>query len=181
MNFDEVECDETCIMGDRNKGFGNLMQHFEAERLLIAAESLGLAEAAYDDAIEYASKRKQFGTTIDQLPQIQTYLTDMRIGIVNMKNLLYRTSWKKDQNYSIRLDSALAKRYICKTASEVCSYAMQIIGGLGYTTETRVSRAWLDSRGWQIGGGTDEIMVRIAARQLLKEHAENISNPGAFK
>lgn len=87
-----------------------------------------------------------------------------------MQNLLYKCAWEHDNNISIRLDSALAKRYICKSATEVCSDAMQIFGGIGYTTETRASRCWQDSRGWQFAGGTNEVMVHIAGRQIIKKY-----------
>lgn len=170
MYIDNVECDMSCLVGEVNKGFLQLMQNFEIERLLISAQALGLAEAAMEDAAKYAAQRVAFGQEIYKFQQIQEMLTDMEIKLMNMKNMLFETAWKYDQGMSIRLESALTKRYVCMTATEVCSDAMQILGGMGYTTETRVSRCWADSRGWQFGGGTNQVMVHIAGRQIIKKY-----------
>ena len=86
--------------------------------------------------------------------------------------MLYKTLWKMDNDQSVRIDSALLKRYGARACVEVASEALQIYGGLGYTTETRVGRIWQDLRGNQIAGGTDEIMVYIAGRQLAKQYAK---------
>jgi len=125
-----------------------------------------------EDAAAYAGQRVAFGQTIGKFQQIQQKLTDMEVKIQNMRNLLYKTAWELDNGISVQLNSALVKRYIPNAALEVCSDALQIFGGLGYTTETRVSRLWQDSRGNQIAGGTDEIMVYIAGRQILKKYAK---------
>lgn len=170
MYIDNVECDESCLLGEKGMGFIQLMKNFEIERLLICAQALGLAEAAMEDAAAYAGKRVQFDQPIYKFQLIQELLTDMEAKLINMRNMLYMCAWQHDNGESIRLASALAKRYICKTATEVCSDAMQIMGGIGYTTETRVSRCWQDSRGWQFAGGTNEVMVHIAGRQIIKKY-----------
>lgn len=170
MYLDNVEIDESALLGEKDKGFLQLMKNFEVERLLIASQSLGLAKAAMDDAAAYASERMQFGKPIGNQQMIQQMLTDMEIKIRNMHNLLYEATWRHDNGLPIKLESALVKRYCGMTATDVCSDAIQIFGGLGYTTETRVSRAWQDARGWQIAGGTDQIMVHIAGREVLKKY-----------
>ncbi|HWR07380.1 acyl-CoA dehydrogenase [Sporomusa sp.] len=172
MYLDNVETDESALVGIQGKGFLQLMKNFEVERILICVFSLGLAQAAMDDAAAYASQRAQFGQPIGKFQMIQELLSDMEIRIKNMRNMIYETAWKHDNGISIRLDSALCKRYVCKTATQVCSDAMQILGGIGYTTETRVSRAWQDARGWEFAGGTEQIMVHIAGRELLKKYVK---------
>ena len=102
---------------------------------------------------------------------IQQKLTDMEIALQNTRNMLYKTLWKMDNGQSVRIDSALLKRYAAQQCTWVCDEAIQIYGGLGFTTETRLGRLWLDCRGMQIAGGTDEIMVYIAGRQIAKEYA----------
>ena len=77
-----------------------------------------------------------------------------------------------DNNIPVRLDSALVKRYVCRTSTEVASDAMQIFGGIGYTTESRTSRFFIDCRGNQYAGGTDQIMVYIAGRQIIKKYTK---------
>lgn len=172
MEIKDLVCDESCLLGEKNRGFMQLMKNFEFERLLICSQALGLAEAAMEDAAAYAGKREQFNQPIYKFQQIQQMLTDMEIKIINMENMLNMVAWQLDNGESIRLNSALAKRYICKSAFEVCNDAMQICGGLGYTTETRVSRCWQDARGWMFGGGTPEIMVHIAGRQIIKKYGD---------
>ena len=177
-NFSEVYMDnvtfpEKYMMGEKGKGFLQLMKNFELERIMLASHSLGLAKAALEEAAAYAGQRMAFGKTIGSFQLIQEKLTDMEIKVQNMENLLLKTAWEFDQGMSVRLDSALAKRYISMSATEVCSEALQIMGGIGYTTESCVGRLWIDARGSQFGGGTDEIMVHIAGRQIIKKYARN--------
>ncbi|MDR0888906.1 MAG: acyl-CoA dehydrogenase family protein [Coriobacteriales bacterium] len=170
--FDNVEMDETNLFGKRHVGFMELMANFEVERLLLAASSLGLAQAALEDAAKFANQRVTFGKPICKYQLIQEKLTDMEIKCQNIRNMLYKCAWEIDNGISVRLDSALLKRYSSIAAHEVCSDAMQIFGGIGYTSETRVSRAFIDSRGNQFAGGTTEIMVHIAGRQVVKKYLD---------
>ena len=170
--LDNVEVDESALLGVKGQGFLQLMQNFEIERLMISAHSLGLAQAAMEDAAAYAGQRIAFGQPLGNFQMIQQKLTDMEIKLQNMRNLLYKTAWEFDNGIPVRLNSALCKRYLSLAATEVCSEAMQILGGIGYTTETRVGRIWKDARGNSMSGGTDEIMVHIAGRQILKKYAK---------
>lgn len=168
MHFDDVEVDESALVGKEHEGFMVVMKNFEVERLVIAADALGMASCAYNDALRYATERIQFGKPIGQFQLIQELLVDMRIKVDNMRNMVYRAAWERDNGMSLRITSALAKRYCARTAFEVIDSAMQVLGGLGYT-EHRVARLWRDARMYRIGGGTDEVMVHIAGRALQKE------------
>lgn len=170
--LDNVEVDESALLGEKGKGFMQLMQNFEMERLMIAAHSLGLAQAAMEEAAAYAGQRIAFGQPIGNFQMIQQKLTDMEIKLQNMRNLLHKTAWEFDNGISVRLNSALCKRYLALAGTEVCSEAMQILGGIGYTTENKVGRLWKDARGNSMSGGTDEIMVYISGRQILKKYAK---------
>ncbi len=169
--IENVELEEKDIVGVEGNGFLQLMGNFEVERLLMAASLLGMAEAAYADASKYANDRMQFGRPIGSFQLIQEKITYMKLKIENMRNLVMRTAWKLDEGEPVQIDSALAKLYCAQATNEVVDDAMQILGGIGYTTDTRVSRLWLDARVQRIGGGTDEIMIHIAGRALLKEAA----------
>ncbi len=171
MYFDDVILTEDMRVGEPGTGFKNLMKNFEMERCLIIAQGLGLAQAAMDDAAQYVSERMTFGKPIISYQLIQEKLTDMEIALQNTRNMLYRTLWKIDNDESIRIDSALLKRYGAQACSFVANEALQIYAGLGYTTEIRLARIWLDLRGYEIAGGTNEIMVYIAGRQLAKQYA----------
>jgi alkylation response protein AidB-like acyl-CoA dehydrogenase len=168
--LEDVELEEKDIIGKENQGFFQLMKNFEIERLVIVAGCLGCAQAAFDDAIVYARQREQFGQPIGNFQITQLKLTDMAIKLENMRNMLYKCAWEKGQGRDVRITSALAKRYIAMAAFEVVDDAMQIMGTIGYTDDSRISRMWRDLRGNRIDGGTDEIMVYIAGRALLKEY-----------
>lgn len=165
----DVECDESDLVGEECKGFYQLMKNFEVERLTICAANVGMARCAYDEAVRYAGQRMQFGKTIGSFQLVQEKIVDMKIKIENMQNMLYKAAWKKDHGESIMIDSSLVKRYTGRAAFEVIDDAMQIMGGIGYTHDCRISRLWRDQRVYRIMAGTDEIMVHTAGRALVKE------------
>ena len=169
VHLDDVECEESDLVGEECKGFYQLMKNFEVERLTICAANVGMARCAYDEALRYAAQRMQFGKIIGSFQLVQEKLVDMRIKIENMQNLLYKTAWKKDNGESIMIDSSLVKRYTGQAAFEVIDDAMQIMGGIGYTHDCRISRLWSDQRVYRIMAGTEEIMVHTAGRALIKE------------
>ena len=168
--FDNVELEESAMVGKEGYGFIHLMKNFEIERLVIAAYSCGMARCAYEDAVRYANQRQQFGQPIGHFQMIQEKIADMAIMIENMRNYIYKVAWQDDHGQSLRISSALCKRFCAKTAGEVIDMAMQVMGGVGYTEDVRISRLWRDVRITRMAGGTDEVMVYIAARQLLKEY-----------
>ncbi|WP_165047078.1 MULTISPECIES: acyl-CoA dehydrogenase [unclassified Adlercreutzia] len=167
--LDDVECEETDLVGEECKGFYQLMKNFEVERLTLCAANVGMARCAYDEAARYAAQRMQFGKTIGSFQLVQEKIVDMRIKIENMQNMLYKAAWKKDHGESIMVDSSLVKRYTSRAAFEVIDEALQIMGGIGYTNDCRIARLWRDQRVYRIMAGTDEIMVHTAGRALVKE------------
>lgn len=167
--LEDVEVEEKDIIGREGDAFKQLMKNYEMERLMMAVTVLGMAECAYEDAARYANQRVQFGKPIGSRQLIQEKIVRMKIKIMNMKNLCYQCAWEKDNGISIRNSSALCKLYCAQAGNEVIDDALQIMGGLGYTDDCRISRLWRDARNYRIGGGTDEIMIHIAGRGLLKE------------
>ncbi|WP_139653670.1 acyl-CoA dehydrogenase [Raoultibacter phocaeensis] len=169
VHLNDVECEETDLVGEECKGFYQLMKNFEVERLTICAANVGMARCAYDEAVKYAGQREQFGKTIGSFQLIQEKIVDMKIKIENMQNMLYKAAWKKQSGQSIQIDSSLVKRYTGQAAFEVIDDAMQIMGGIGYTNDCRIARLWRDQRVYRIMAGTEEIMVHTAGRALIKE------------
>jgi alkylation response protein AidB-like acyl-CoA dehydrogenase len=169
--FDNVEIEESALVGKEGKGFYQLMKNFELERMIGCAFSLGFAQAAFDDSAKYANQRIQFKQPISNFQLIQQKFTDMQIKLGNMRNMVYKAAWDRDNGKSIRLSSALAKRYCGMASFEVIDEALQIMGGSGFCTENRISRLWRDVRVSRVGAGTDEVMVHIAGRMILKEYA----------
>jgi alkylation response protein AidB-like acyl-CoA dehydrogenase len=114
----------------------------------------------------------QFGKPIGSFQLIQEKIVYSKLRIEHMRNLVYRTAWKIDNGLPVQTDSALAKLYCAQEANKVIDDAMQILGGIGYTTDSRISRLWVDARVQRIGGGTDEVMIHIAGRSILKEYRD---------
>lgn len=173
VSFDEVELKQEYRLVGHKGGFRHLFRLLEYGRVFTCASSLGMAQAAMEDAVENARERKAFGVPIGQFQQIEQMLTDMEVSLRTMRAMLYHAAWSIETNHpEKRLAVALMKRYIPKTATQVASDAMQILGGLGYTEGARVSTIWEDCRGNQIAEGTDQIMVYIAAPLIMKSYAE---------
>ncbi|MGI6106195.1 MAG: acyl-CoA dehydrogenase family protein [Raoultibacter sp.] len=170
--FDQVELLEEYRLTGRQGGFRQLFRFLEFGRVFTCASSLGMAQAAMEDAVEYANTRVAFGEQIGGFQQIEQMLTEMEIQLYNMRSMLYRAALEIDTaEPSERLTVALMKRYIPEAATEVTSKAMQILGGMGYSEHCRTGRIWQDCRGNQIAEGTDQIMVYIAGPLILDKYS----------
>ena len=167
--FDNVELEEHDMVGEEGNGFIHLMKNFEIERVAVSAYTLGPAICAYEDAARYATQRMQFGKTIGSFQLVQEKLVNMAVKIENMKHFIYKGAWMDDRGQSLRKYAAMCKYYCSRAAQEVTDDAMQVMGGIGYMDDCRVSRMWRDARLNRLGGGTDEIMIHIAGREILKE------------
>lgn len=170
--FDNVVLTEDQRIGSAGEGWKLLMKKFEFERVLVVAQALGQAQAAMDDAAAYVSDRICFGKPIGKISAIQQHLVEMEVVLQNVRTQLYRTVWMLDQGQSIRLECALLKYYACPKLSEVANRALSIYAALGYTDEVRAGRIWKDLRGYEMAGGTPEIMEYIAGRQLVKKYQQ---------
>ncbi|MGI6534848.1 MAG: acyl-CoA dehydrogenase family protein [Eggerthellaceae bacterium] len=171
--FDNVKLTEADRIGNPGEGWLDLMKKLEFERMLVVASSLGLAQAAMNDAAAYASERICFGKPIAHLTAIQDHLCEMENILDNVRSRLYRVVDMIDRGESTRLESALLKGYACRELTKVGDLAMSIYAAIGYTKEIRVGRIWADLRGNEMGGGTTEIMEYIAGRQLVKKYKKN--------
>lgn len=170
--FDQVTLDaQQRLTGGANAGFPQLFHLLEIGRVIVCAQSLGMAQAAMEDAVAHAKGRMAFGQHVGDFQQIQQMLVDMEVNLTNMRNAVYRAAWDYDHNaQNRRLSIALMKRFVPAAATQVASDALQILGGRGYTENERVSWIWQDCRGNQIAEGTDQIMVNIAAPLLMKRY-----------
>lgn len=168
--LDNVEVNEEDIVGLEGNGFINVMKNFEIERIIMSAIALGEAEMAFEDALAYAKQREQFGKTIGSYQLIQERLVHMYTKIENMRNLVYKAAWLEDQGKSVNMYAAACKHYCADASFEVINSAIQIFGGIGYSTDMRVNRLLRNNRICGIGGGTQEIMIHVAGRALQKEY-----------
>ena len=172
MHFEDFPVPAANLIGGvEGAGFRQVMTGLEAERLNIAARGLGVARAAFEEAIRYAQQRHTFGKPIAQHQTIQIKLAEMATRIEASRLLIYSASAKKDRRERCDLEAGMAKLFATETASEVSLEAMRILGGNGFSKDFPVERHYRDAPLLLIGGGTNEIQRLIIARQLLEKHA----------
>jgi len=159
------------IGGVEGVGFKQVMTGLEAERLNVAARGLGVARAAFEEAIKYAQQRRTFGKPIAEHQTIQIKLAEMATKIEASRLLIYSASAKRDRQERCDLEAGMAKSFATETAAEVSLEAMRIMGGNGFSKDFPVERYYRDAPLLVIGGGTNELQRLIIARQLLQKYA----------
>jgi butyryl-CoA dehydrogenase len=166
--FEDVVLPERFRLGGEGEGFKVAMQTLDGGRIGIAGQALGIAQAAYEEAVAYAKERKAFGKPITQFQAIQFMLADMATEIDAARLLLWRAAWMKDQGVRHSAESAMAKLYASEMCERVTSKAIQVHGGYGYVKEYDAERHWRDSRITEIYEGTSEIQRLVIAANVLK-------------
>jgi alkylation response protein AidB-like acyl-CoA dehydrogenase len=160
------------IGGTEGAGFKQVMTGLEAERLNVAARGLGVARAAFEQAIRYAQQRRTFGKPIAEHQTIQIKLADMATRIEASRLLVYSAAAKRDRRERCDLEVGMAKLFATETAASVALDAMRILGGNGFSTDFPVERYYRDAPLLLIGGGTNELQHLIIARQLLERYKQ---------
>ncbi len=166
--FDNVEVPAENLLGTEGRGFVNFMKTLDAGRIGIAALSIGIAQGAFDEALRYASVRKQFGQAIASFQGIQFQLSDMATEIEAGRHLMYHAAWLAQNGKPYGKEAAIAKLFCSELAMRVTIKAIQIHGGYGYTKDYPVERFMRDAKICEIGEGTSEIQRIVIARHLLK-------------
>lgn len=161
---------ENLIGGEEGLGFKHVMTGLEAERINVAARGLGLARAAFEEAIRYAQQRVTFGKPIAQHQSIQIKLADMATKIEASRLLVYSAAARKDRGERCDVEAGMAKLFATETAAEVTLEAMRVLGGNGYSKDFTVERLYRDAPLVVIGGGTNELQRLIIARGLLERY-----------
>jgi len=163
---------ENLIGGAEGHGFKQVMTGLESERLNVAARGLGIARAAFEDAIRYAQRRVTFGKPIAEHQAIQIKLADMATRIEASRLLIYSAAEKRDRGERCDLEAGMAKLFATETAADVSFEAMRILGANGYSKDFAVERYYRDAPLVVIGGGTNELQRLIIARNLLKKYRD---------
>lgn len=156
-------------LGEEGMGFRNAMSILDGGRISIAANCLGMAQGAFEQAVSYAKQRQAFGKEIGSFQGIQFKLADMATRIEASRLLVYQAAAKKDAGLDVNRISAMAKLYASETAVHVANEAVQIFGGYGYMKEYPVEKFYRDAKLGTIGEGTSEIQRIVIARQLLRD------------
>jgi short-chain 2-methylacyl-CoA dehydrogenase len=166
LYFRDVRVPLGNLLGEIGHGPGNMFETLDGGRLSIAAIGLGLAQGAFEMALEYSKKRVQFGKAISKNQAIAFKISDMHLKIETAREYLYKVCWMKDQGLPFTKEAAMAKLYCSEIAREVADEALQVHGGFGLYKYNTIERFYRDQRLLQIGEGTSEILRLVIARNL---------------
>jgi butyryl-CoA dehydrogenase len=169
--FEDVQVPAENMLGAEGEGFGNFMRTLDSGRIGIAALSLGIAEGAYEEAVKYASVRKQFGRPIAEFQGVSFQLADMATEIEAGKHLMFHAAWLAQHKKPFSKEAAMAKLFCSELAMRATIKAVQVHGGYGYTKDYPVERMMRDAKICEIGEGTSEIQRLVISRHILKEIA----------
>jgi alkylation response protein AidB-like acyl-CoA dehydrogenase len=167
LALDGVHVDRDRLLHEEGRGFRVAMATLDGGRIGIAAQAVGIAQAGYDVAREYAKERQAFGRRIGEFEAIQWKLADMSTEIEAARLLTCRAAWLKDQGKPHTEAGAKAKLFASEMARRQTSEAIQILGGYGYTKEFPVERYYRDAKVTEIYEGTSEIQRLVIAREIL--------------
>lgn len=169
LTFEDVRVPRDFILGQPGQGLRQTLQVLDGGRIGIGAISVGLAQAALEEAVRYAKDRKAFGKTLAQFEAIQWMIADAATQIEAARVLVYRAAWLKEQGAFFNKEAAIAKLFATEMAEKVCRDAIQILGSYGYSSEYPVERMYRDARLMTIGEGTSEVQRMVIARRVLGE------------
>ena len=156
------------LIGREGKGFGIAMKTLDGGRIGIAAQALGIAEGAYEEAVKYMKERKQFGRPLSAFQGLQWMIAEMETKIEAAKLLVYKAAWLKQNKLPYSVDAAKAKLFAAEVAMDVTTKAVQIHGGYGYTKEYPVERMMRDAKITEIYEGTSEVQKMVIAGAALR-------------
>ena len=156
------------LIGREGKGFGIAMKTLDGGRIGIAAQALGIAEGALDEAIKYMKERKQFSRPIAAFQGLQWMVAEMSTKIEAARFLVYKAAWLKENKQPYSVDAARAKLYAAEVAMDVTTKAVQLFGGYGYTKEYPIERMMRDAKITEIYEGTSEVQKMVISGSLLK-------------
>ncbi len=167
--LENVRVHKSDLLGAEGEGFINAMKTLDVGRIGVAAQSIGLAQGALDEAIKYAKERKQFGRRIGDFQGISFMLADMATKLEAAKLLTYQAAYLKDMNKSATKEASMAKYYASEACNEICAKALQIHGGYGFIKDYKIERMYRDCRVFTIYEGTSQVQQMVISGQLLKK------------
>lgn len=156
------------LLGQEGKGFGIAMKTLDGGRIGIAAQALGIAQGALDEAIKYIKERKQFGRPLSAFQNSQFQIAELQTKIDAARLLTYRAAVLKDEGKSYSTEAAMAKLYASDISMESTRISLQLLGGYGYTREYPLERMFRDAKITEIYEGTSEVQKMVIAASLLK-------------
>jgi alkylation response protein AidB-like acyl-CoA dehydrogenase len=170
IRFEDMEVpEEALVLPPRGlgKGFADLMDAYNAQRVGAATVALGIAEGAYELALEHSRERQQFGRPISEFQGLQWMLADMSTGLAAAQALIYKAAGGAGEGFPDPLEAAQAKVFAAETAIRVANDALQVFGASGYSRNNPLERMVRDARMFTIGGGTAQILRTVIASRIL--------------
>lgn len=168
VTYENVRVPADHLIGEEGKGLYQTLNVLDGGRVGIGALATGLAQAAYEEAIRYASERETFGAPLDHHQAIQWMLADAATEIEAARLLVYKAAWLKSKGRPYTKAASMAKLFATEMAERVCRNAIQVHGGYGYSREYPVERIYRDARLMTIGEGTSEIQRMVIARHVIE-------------
>ncbi|WP_445957232.1 acyl-CoA dehydrogenase family protein [Yeosuana sp.] len=165
--FDNIKIPVSNLMGEENKGFGYIMQHFALERLVMGVNAHARAEYALEYTLQYMSEREAFGKTINKFQALRHTIADLYTDMEICKEFNYTVAYRLNKNEYVVKEATMSKLKSTKMADEVIYQCLQFLGGYGYMENYPMARLLRDSRLGPIGGGTSEILREILARIII--------------
>ncbi len=170
LSFEDMKLPLDAVAGGAPQidvGFDKFMKTLAGGRISIGALGLGIAQGAYDKALEYARQRKQFGQAIGNFQGVAFMLADMAMEISAARHLIYHAARLRDAGRDFSVEGSMGKLYASEVAMKTCTNAIQVLGGVGYTREYDVERMLRDAKLCEIGEGTSEIQRLVISRKIL--------------
>jgi acyl-CoA dehydrogenase len=168
VTFDDCFIPESALLGLEGQGFVYAMSSLDGGRIGIAAQAVGIAQAAFEVARDYANERTAFGQVIREFQGVAFQLSDMVTRLEAARLLTYKAAWLKDRGYRVTQEAAMAKLFASEAASSITHAAVQVFGGYGYSKHYPVERYFRDARVTEIYEGTSEIQRVVIARQIYR-------------
>ncbi|MDH7444917.1 acyl-CoA dehydrogenase family protein [Aquimarina sp. 2201CG14-23] len=165
--FENVKIPLENLMGEENKGFSYIMQHFALERLIMGINAHARTEYAIDYVIKYMGEREAFGRTIDKFQALRHSVADMASELEMCKEFNYSVAKRLDNGQYVVKEASMSKLLSTKIADEAMYKCLQLLGGYGYMEEYPIARLFRDSRLGPIGGGTSEILREVIAKMVI--------------
>lgn len=166
--FENVKVPLENLLGQEGRGFGIAMKTLDGGRIGIAAQALGIAQGAIDEAVHYVKDRRQFGKPISSFQNTQFQLADMQTKVEAARLLVYKAAFLKENKLPYSVEAAQAKLFASEVAMEVTTKAVQLFGGYGYTREYPVERMMRDAKITEIYEGTSEVQKMVISANVIK-------------
>jgi alkylation response protein AidB-like acyl-CoA dehydrogenase len=166
VHLENVFVPDELVLGEPGKAWYMLLPTLNNERIMVAAFCLGVLDGVLEDALDYVKQRKAFGKFIGEFQALQHYIADIAMWRQQVELMLLHCAWLQSNGRNAHIESSMLKVTASEYANRAADLGIQILGGMGYSSETDMQRYWRDSRLWRIGPITNEMARNVIAEGL---------------